>query len=153
MKDYRNITREYLERHGPHKAAVALVRDAAKDSELSDALLLLGAQQMVRNATTNGRSLSALESPSRMLLPSEAGRNARDQYMDSYRLYGGQITLAAATPRELADSARQHDAQANGHNRAAAFEREIAKRIHNGKTVREVFKDDTIRNIAKEFKL
>lgn len=150
MTDYRTKAAEYLERHGPQKAATALVKDAAKDSELQDVLLLLGAQQLVRNAATSGRSLP---SDQRLVLPSEAGRQARLAFMDSYRLYGGEITLAAATPRDLAASARQHDAQAAGHNRSAAFERDIGKRIHNGKTVREVFKDSDLKDIAKKFKL
>jgi len=116
---------------------------------LRDYLLQLGAQQLVRNVVTSGRSLSGQS----VRLPAEAGRLARQAFMDTYRLYGGEITLAAATPRDLADSARQHDAQAAGHNRSAAFERAVGKKIHNGKTVREVFKDDALRDIAKEFKL
>lgn len=75
----------------------------------------------------------------------------RARWMDEYRLFDGTVPLAKATDKDLADSARKHDAQAAGHNRTAAFERAVAERlVKTGKTVEQVFSDETLKKLKAE---
>lgn len=95
-------------------------------------MLTLGAQQMVRHHLAASR---------RVVMPAQAGQQAK-AFAERYTLFGGTILLAEATAKDLAKSARKHDAQANGHSFAASFEREIGKRLPVGKCVSDVFKND-----------
>lgn len=142
MTNYLHKAREYMDKFSdPARAARALVSDAGRDTVLRDALLLLGAQQAVRNALTSGRSRNNIP-----VLPSVAGRIARQRWMDTYTLFGGTITLAKATAKDLADSARAHLTQADGHKKSADFEFAVAQRLERtGKTVEQVFTDETVK--------
>jgi hypothetical protein len=122
----------------------AFLEAAKKDAGLTAKLLRWGAERFLSQSFTADRKPPAV-------LPAEAGRIARQKFMERYTLFGGAILLADATQKTLAESARQHDAQANGHNMAAAFEREIANRLPVGKRVRNAFSDKELIALKKGF--
>jgi hypothetical protein len=151
VSNYRSKARKYAEEFGPEKAATILIRDARQDSELREHLVHLGAQQLVRNALTSGRSAVPA---SEVMLPSVAGRIARQRFMDSYTLFGGAMTLANATAKELGDSARAYDAQIAGLKKHADFQRAVGKLLRDtGKPVKDVLGEEKLKALAKEFKL
>lgn len=143
--------KQYLDRHpGDLEAAAnALISDARGNRQLLEHLLRLGAQQLLRNALTVGRSASV---PA--MLPAEAGRIARQRFMDTYTLHGGAMTLAQATAKDLGNSARAYDAQINGLKKHADFQRAVGKLLRDtGKPVGQVLGEEKLKELAKEYKL
>lgn len=159
MSNYSEKTRSYIKRFGHSGAARELIKDAAKDGELSKHLLQLGAAQEVRNAMGAGRKPSNSPGPISPPGPYPAPKPGEDidlpadiarRWMDEYHLFGSDVTLAKATAKDLANSAREHDAHAKGHNATAAFERAVALRLEKtGKRVEQVFTDETLKTLKK----
>src|SRR5579863_1546973 len=116
----------------PEAAIKAILKEAEQNNELHSKLLELGAQQILRASLAHSRRVGN-ELNTGIVLPSAIRQETKKRFMDRYTLYGGLILLADATKRDLADSARAHDAQSNGHQAAAAFERSIGRRLPEGK--------------------
>ena len=149
----------------PKNAIFELLRQAKTNQNLQNELLRLGAGQAIRSVLTEGRRprAAAPEQPSASparpnasepIWPSRAGAEAKKRFMDVYRLFGGEMLLSQATAVDLAVSARKHDAQAKGHNAAAAFEREVGKIVQkSGKRVGDVCDDAKLKEMAKKRKV
>ncbi len=133
-----NYLRRRLEQLGGDKQALIaeLVASAGTNATLQEELILLGAQVMVGKLFVAGRRL-----------PSEAYHETKRRFMDEYRLFGGNITLAEATKQDLLDSAQQHTNIANTHLGEATFERRVADGLPLGKRVHEVYTDKKLTSL------
>lgn len=148
LKFAANLLRES---GSPQATAHALLQTAKTTPDLREHLLKLGADQLARNAVTSGRSTATHHIPepgsprAPIVLPAQAAREAKARFMDTYRLYGGDILIGDATRNDSADAARLHDAQSKGHSGSATFLREVGKRLPDAsKTVRSVWRDDAL---------
>jgi hypothetical protein len=164
--NWKNEAYKALQSRSPENAICELLRQAKTNQGLQEELLKLGAGQAIRSVLTEGRRPSAAvpEAPnarqpnearaSEPIWPSRAGAEAKKRFMDVYRLFGGEMLLSQATAVDLAVSARKHDAQAKGHNAAAAFEREVGKIVQkSGKRVGDVCDDAKLKEMAKKRKV
>lgn len=143
MSNYLQKARQAIKEHGPQRAVSAIMAQTITDKGLRDHLLLLGAQQLVRSAQTDARRVV-----SDIVLPAQAGREARERWVDQQYLYGGTTRLGDATWQDLAASARAYDKAAAGNADMAAFHRKLGEVVKpSGKAVRDVVTDAKAKEI------
>lgn len=135
-------------------AADELATLAKEDVDLTDKLVMLGAEQAIRSFYT-GERRGAMTTP----VPSiddpaetasrQIAKQERRLFWDRYALFG-QIPLQSAKQLDLRDSVNKRRQQAKGNLQCAAFEEDIMKRMKDRKvTVGQTFAISKIIEIAK----
>lgn len=131
------------------KAADALIASAST-SEFAK-LAEMGAQQTIRSIITTQRKPDS--TPDR-ILPHEAGEIARRSFLEEHMLFGGALSLAEATWKDAANSARSYWKQSDATKRMGDFHMAFAEVLkRTGKKGAEVFSDRTAKELMRKFRL
>lgn len=111
----------------------------------------MGAQQTVRSVVTENRRPE--NSPERVL-PHEAGQIARRSFLEEHFLFGGHISLAEATWKDAANSARAYWKQRDASDAMGKFHMAFAEVLkRTGKKGSEVFTDRSAKELMKKYKV
>jgi len=157
----RDFALQALERakDKPKRAVGILMAMARKNPVLRERLLLLGADQLIRDNYRDARREAMTMARGRVFANIDnaeigkriAVRIARVAFWDSYTLFGQQ-PLRTATRKMLLESAVAREGQARGEMRNAAFERAVARRLANDSTTVEKSLDvDAVMKIASKY--
>lgn len=138
------------------KAKERLIKIAQKDHELREALIRLGADQVIRDYFGSERRISINPREFRPITPQNAEqekrilqKEERRQFWDRYTLFGHQSLREAYRP-DLKESAQKRIVQAEGSLSCAAFEKDMAGRMKNDRiTVGRSFTNTKIIELAK----
>ena len=142
------------------QSAVRLLINKSKiDHKFKDALLFLGAKQLVRDfysqqrvsamSMAAGRVMANLTNPD--VQDRVASRLARVAFWDAYTLFG-MTPIADANKNMLLESAKNREQQANSELRLAKFERAVADILKGNKTVRECLSLAQLEKIAAKYR-
>lgn len=153
-QDFSTTMREALVGcdYKPKETVDRLIALSAIDINVHNALILLGAQQAVRNFFKNERhagSAPAAPADPELAASRYGAKVARREFWDRYALFG-QTPLKGATRPALDDSVGKRRAMAQGNLQCAAFEEDIMNRMKSDTiTVGRSFKVATIIELAK----
>lgn len=158
-RDLREAAKDALTKgkDKPDLAVKLLKAKATSEPKLRDDLLLLGAQQVIRDFFSRERQSAMSMAVARAMSPAAGDRIAarlrRHAFWESYTLYGME-PIKTATKSDLQDSAKARTTQANGDLVLAKFELTVARRLPTPTTrVDAVLTSEQIEKIAVRFRL